>query len=200
MKTVLLFFLLTTSLFSTQVVKGTVVDDTGHRISGANIYLDGTKTGVVSEEDGSFTLHVSAQKYGNLVFQKEDYETFTIGLPDIINKTLKVVLTKTNAIEEIRLVPYTSEAYQNYINYFLDTFIGNNRDDVKIKNQRSLKFSYDKKNKILKVKAPNTLIIENKNLGYEINYNLIAFSSDFNTKMINYSGTSFLKRQKIRIR
>ena len=77
-----------------------------------------------------------------LRLQKEDYETFTIGLPDIINKTLKVVLTKTNAIEEIRLVPYTSEAYQNYINYFLDTFIGNNRDDVKIKNQRSLKFSH----------------------------------------------------------
>ena len=196
MKTVLLFFLLTTSLFYAQMVKGTVVDDTGHRISGVNIYLDGTKTGVVSEEDGSFTLHVSAQKYGNLVFQREDYETFTIGLPDIINKTLKVVLTKTNAIEEIRLVPYTSEAYQNYINYFLDTFIGNNRDDVKIKNQRSLKFSYDKKNKILKVKAPNTLIIENKNLGYETNYNLIAFSSDFNTKMINYSGTSFFKETK----
>ena len=74
-----------------------------------------------------------------LFFQKEDYETFTIGLPDIINKTLKVVLTKTNAIEEIRLVPYTSEAYQNYINYFLDTFIGNNRDDVKIKKSKIFK-------------------------------------------------------------
>lgn len=196
MKTVLLFFLLTTSLFSAQMVKGTVVDDTSHRISDVNIYLDGTKTGTVSKEDGTFTLNLSTQKYGNLVFQKENYETFTIGLSDVVNKTLKVVLTKTNAIEEIRLVPYTSEAYQNYINYFLDTFIGNNREEVKIKNQRSLKFSYDKKNKLLKVKAPNTLIIENKNLGYEINYNLITFSADFNSQMVNYTGTSFFKETK----
>jgi hypothetical protein len=196
MKTILLFFLLASSVFSAQMVKGTVVDDTGHRIDNVNIYLDGTKTGTVSKEDGSFTLNLSTQKYGNLVFQKEDYETFTTGLPDVINKTLKVVLTKTNAIEEIRLVPYTPEAYQNYINYFLDTFIGNNREDVKIKNQRSLKFSYDKKNKLLKVKAPNTLIIENKNLGYEISYNLISFSADFNSKMVNYTGTSFFKESK----
>ncbi|RQO41771.1 hypothetical protein DBR39_03930 [Chryseobacterium sp. KBW03] len=196
MKTILLFFLLASSVFSGQVIKGSVVDDTGRRIDNVNIYLDGTKTGTVSKEDGSFTLNLSTQKYGNLVFQKEDYETFTIGLPDVINKTLKVVLTKTNAIEEIRLVPYTPEAYQNYINYFLDTFIGNNREDVKIKNQRSLKFSYDKKNKLLKVKAPNTLIIENKNLGYEISYNLISFSADFNSKMVNYTGTSFFKESK----
>ncbi|WP_336704123.1 carboxypeptidase-like regulatory domain-containing protein [Chryseobacterium indologenes] len=196
MKTILLFFLLISSLLSAQFVKGTVVNDTGQRISGVTIYLDGTKTGSVSKEDGSFTLNVSTLKYGNIVFQKEDYETFTIGLPDVMNKTLKVVLTKTNAIEEIRLVPYTSEAYQNYINYFLDTFIGNNRDDVKIKNQKSLKFSYDKKNKLLKVKAPNTLIIENKNLGYEINYNLMTYSADFNSKMVNYTGTSFFKETK----
>lgn len=196
MKTVLLFFFLTSSLLSAQSVKGTVLDNTGHRISDVNIYLDGTKTGTISREDGSFTLNVSTQKYGNLVFQKEDYETFTTGLAEVMDKTLKVVLTKTHTIEEIRLVPYTSEAYRNYINYFLDTFIGYNQKEVKIKNQRSLKFSYDKKNKFLKVKAPNMLIIENKNLGYEINYNLITFSADFNSKMVNYTGTSFFKETK----
>ena len=195
MKTILLFFLFTYSVFSAQLVKGTVVDDTGHRIADVNIYLDGTKTGTVSKEDGSFILNLSTQ-YGNLVFQKDDYETFTISIHDVINKTLKVVIAKTNAIEEIRLVPYTPEAYRNYINYFLDNFIGNNREEVKIKNQKSLKFSYDKKNKLLKVKAPNTLIIENKNLGYEISYNLISFSADFNSRMVNYTGTSFFKETK----
>lgn len=195
MKIILLFFLLTSSVFYAQLVKGTVVDDAGRRITGANIYLDGTKTGTVSKEDGSFILNLSTQ-YGNIVFQKDDYETFTIAVSEVINKTLKVVITKTNAIEEIRLIPYTSEAYQNYINYFLDTFIGNNREEVKIKNQKSLKFSYDKKNKILKVKAPNILIIENKKLGYEISYDLISFSADFNSKMVSYTGTSFFKEIK----
>ncbi|WP_435523496.1 hypothetical protein [Chryseobacterium indoltheticum] len=35
-----------------------------------------------------------------------------------------------------------------------------------------MKFSYDGTNGILRVKAPQTLIIENKNLGYSIDYNL----------------------------
>ena len=78
----------------------------------------------------------------------------------------------------------------------MNTFIGEDSQNVRIKNQRSLKFAYDKSNKILKVKAPQTLIIENKNLGYEIQYNLISYSSDFNSKMVNYIGTSFFKETK----
>ena len=196
MKTILLFCLFACSAFSAQIIKGILVDDTGHSIDKVNIYLDGTKTSTISKEDGSFILNIPAKSQGSLVFQKENYETFTTGLQNVLDKTLKVVLVKTNAIEEIRLVPYTSEAYRSYINYFLETFIGSNREQVKIKNQKSLKFSYDKKDKLLKVKAPNTLIIENKNLGYEISYNLISFSADFKSKMVNYIGTSFFKETK----
>lgn len=197
MKTILLFFLLTSSLLSAQFVKGTVVDDTGHRISNVNIYLDGTKTGTVSIEDGTFTLNLSTQKYGNLVFQKEDYETFTVGLPDLINKNSKVLLIKTSINEEKKIAPFTSEAYEKYINYFLNAFIGVDQENVKIKNLKSLKFSYDERNRFLTIKASKPLIIENKNLGYEISYNLISFSTDFKrSNMVNYTGTSFFKETK----
>jgi hypothetical protein len=196
-KTILLFLIfLPFSLFFAQVIKGTVVDESGQKIPNTHIYLDGSKTGTVSKEDGSFILNLPSSNTGNIVFQKDDYDTFTATISELINKTLKVVLTKTNAIEEIRLIPYTEEAYKNYINYFLDTFIGYDKENVRIKNQRSLKFSFDKKNKFLKVKAPKTLIIENKTLGYEIQYNLINYSVDFNTSMIHYSGTSFFKETK----
>lgn len=195
-KAILLFlFILPFYAVTAQIIKGQVVNDTGNFISGVNIYIDGTKTGTVSKDDGSFSLSVSGNP-GNVVFQKDDYTTFTTAVSAVINKNLKVVLTKTNAIEEIRLVPYTSEAYRNYINYFLDTFIGSDRDRVTIKNQKTLKFSYDKKNNFLKVKAPNTLIIENKNLGYEIQYNLISYSLDLNSNTVNYTGTSFFKETK----
>ncbi|MCT2561446.1 carboxypeptidase-like regulatory domain-containing protein [Chryseobacterium herbae] len=196
-KTIFLFlFILPLYFVSGQVIKGRVVSDTGNLIPGVNIYIDGTKTGTVSKEDGTFSLNISSATLGNVVFQKDDFETFTTAASEVINKNLKVVLTKTTAIEEIRLVPYTSEAYRSHINYFLETFIGSDREHVTIKNQKSLKFSYDKKNKFLKVKAPNTLIIENKNLGYEIQYNLINYSSDFNTRTVNYTGTSFFKETK----
>jgi len=193
---VLLLLLFPFCLAFAQMIKGTVVNDAGIRIANVNIYIDGTKTGTTSAEDGTFTLNVAGKNLGNVIFRKEDYETFVTPVSGVINKTLKVVLLKSNDIEEVRIVPYTEEAYTNYINYFLDSFIGFDKQNVKIKNQRTLKFSFDKKTKILKVKAPKTLIIENKNLGYEIEYNLVNYSADFNTKIVNCSGTSLFKETK----
>ncbi|WP_082377236.1 carboxypeptidase-like regulatory domain-containing protein [Chryseobacterium indologenes] len=191
-KTLILFLmLLPLYLLTAQTVRGSVVSDKGELLPGVNIYIDGTQTGTVSRDDGSFSLSVPAGNLGNVVFQKEEYETFTSPVSDLMNKSLKVVLTRTHEIEEIRLVPYTAEAFKKYIKYFLDTFIGSDHENVKIKNQNTLKFSFDKENKLLRVKAPKTLIIENKNLGYEIRYNLISYTADFNTRMINYTGTSF---------
>lgn len=109
---------------------------------------------------------------------------------------MKVVLLKSKEIEEVKIVPYTEEAYKNYIYFFLDSFLGNDRENVKIKNQRSLKFSYEKSSKTLRVKAPQTLIIENKNLGYTIEYNLEEFVANFDENTTRYIGTSFFKETK----
>jgi hypothetical protein len=196
-KTIVLFLLLLPfHTFIAQIIKGKVLNEIDQPIPNTSIYLDGTTIGTTSKEDGSFTLDLSSKKNANLVFQKENYETVTTPITEVVNKTLKVVLMKTNTIEEVRIIPYTEEAYKNFINYFLDTFIGSDKENVRIKNQRTLKFSYDKKGKILNVKAPKTLIIENKNLGYEIEYNLMSFSADFNVNMFNYAGTSFFKETK----
>lgn len=196
-KTVLLFlFLFPFSFSMAQMIQGTVVNDAEQKISNVSIYIDGTKIGTTSKEDGSFSLNLPSKNIGNIIFQKEDYETFATPVSEVLNKKLKVVLLKTNTIEEVTIIPFTEEAYKNYINYFLNTFIGNDKENVKIKNQRSLKFAFDKKNKTLKVKAPKTLIIENKNLGYEIEYNLMSFSADFNSNMVNYTGTSFFRETK----
>jgi len=179
-----------------QIIKGTVVNDIEKPISDVNIYLDGTKTGTISAADGSFTLTLPSANNNSLVFQKNGYETFTIGVSEVLNKTLKVVLIKSQEIEEVTIIPFTEQAYKNYINFFLDTFIGYDKENVRIKNQRSLKFSYDKKNKILRVKAPQTLVIENKNLGYIIDYNLIDYIADFDNKTTRFIGTSFFKETK----
>ncbi|UFH33606.1 carboxypeptidase-like regulatory domain-containing protein [Chryseobacterium sp. C-71] len=192
----LLLIILPFYLSIAQTIKGKVVNDIEKPISNVNIYLNGTKTGTISEADGSFTLQLPSSNNNSLVFQKDDYETFTINTSEVLNKTLKVVLIKAKEIEEVRIVPYTETAYKNYIQFFLDSFIGYDKQNVRIKNQRSLKFSYDKENKILKVKAPQTLIIENKNLGYTIDYNLVEFSANFNENTTRFTGTSFFRETK----
>lgn len=195
MKKVILLFiiLLPLSFLFSQSIKGTVLTDGGMSIANVQIYIDGTKTRTFSGEDGSFTLDLPNKSSGNVVFRKENYETVMTPISEVLNRKLKVILLKSYDIEEVTIVPYTEEAYRNYIDYFLNNFIGYDREHVKIKNQRSLKFSYDSKNSILKVKAPKTLIIENKNLGYEIEYNLINFSADFNSQITNCLGTSLFK-------
>ncbi|RZJ47876.1 MAG: carboxypeptidase-like regulatory domain-containing protein, partial [Chryseobacterium sp.] len=192
----LLLILLPFYLTIAQTIKGTVVNDIEKPISNVNVYLDGTKTGTVSGADGSFTLNLPSANNNSLVFQKDDYETFTISVSEVLNKKLKVVLIKAKEIEEVRIIPYTEAAYKNHIYFFLDSFIGNDKENVRIKNQRSLKFSFDKENKILKVKAPQTLIIENKNLGYTIDYNLVEFVADLENNTTRFMGTSFFKETK----
>lgn len=196
-KTVLLFLMICPfyALFS-QTIKGTVVNDIEKPISNVSIYLDGTKTGTVSAEDGSFTLNLTSKNNNSLVFKKDNFEMLTINTSEVLNKKLKVVLIKAKEIEEVVIIPFTETAYKNYIKFFLDSFIGEDQANVKIKNQRSLKFSYDKTNKILRVKAPQTLIIENKNLGYTIDYNLEEFIASFDENTTRFIGTSFFKETK----
>ncbi|KAA0126738.1 carboxypeptidase-like regulatory domain-containing protein [Chryseobacterium sp. SN22] len=198
MKKLISLFLIFASIcfVPAQIIHGRILNDAGKTISGVNVYIDGTKIRTVSQEDGTFSLFLSAGTNGSLVFQKESYETLTSPAAAAVDKNLKVILLKTNNIEEVVLVPYTEEAYRNYIGYFLENFLGSDLQNVKIKNQRSLKFAYDKKNRTLQVKSPKTLIIENKNLGYEIEYNLLGFSADFDSRMVNYTGTSVFKETK----
>lgn len=196
-KTVLLFLTICPLyVFFSQTIKGTVVNDIEKPIANVSIYLDGTKTGTVSAEDGSFNLNLNSKNNNSLVFKKDNYETFTINTSEVLNKKLKVVLIKAKEIEEVVIIPFTETAYKNYIKFFLDSFIGEDQANVRIKNQRSLKFSYDKTNKILRVKAPQTLIIENKNLGYTIDYNLEEFIASFDENTTRFIGTSFFKETK----
>lgn len=195
MKRILLiyFYFGFVSLYFSQIISGKIQTENGQVISNVNVYLDGTKISTASTNDGSFHLDVQGQKSGNLIFQKDQYETSIFPLNQAIGKSVKVIINPVKEIEEVVIIPYTEQAYKDFINYFLDKFLGFDRENVNIKNQKTLKFSYDKKNQFLKVKAPQTLIIENKNLGYNIQYNLINFEADFKKKTTSYLGTSFFK-------
>lgn len=190
----LLIFLI--SIHHSQIITGKIQTDRDTPISEVNVYLDGTKISTLSKADGTFELDIQGQKTGNLIFQKNQYQTSIFPVEKALGKSVKVVINPEKEIEEIVLIPFTEEAYRNHIYYFLDQFLGTDREGVTIKNQRSLKFSYDKKNKILKVKAPQTLIIENKKLGYTIQYNLLDFQANFKEKSTSYLGSSYFQEHR----
>lgn len=172
-----------------QVVQGSIVTESGSPISGVNIYIDGSSIHTESKADGGFELDIKGQKNGALIFKKENYDQNSVAISSILGKKVKVQLIRFQEIEEVTIIPYTEAAYKTYIQYFLQQFLGYDLANIKIKNQRSLKFSFDKKNQFLKVKAPQTLLIENKKLGYEIKYDLLNFESDFKKKIVSFYGT-----------
>ncbi|QOW11691.1 carboxypeptidase-like regulatory domain-containing protein [Kaistella flava (ex Peng et al. 2021)] len=182
-----------TAGFQAQVISGITFTENDRPLSEVNIYVDGSKIYTVSDGNGNFSLDVQNQKNAALVFQKNGYETFSVQISEAVGKKVKIVLLKVQDIEEVVLIPYTDEAYNKFISYFLGQFVGIDQENVKIKNQKTLKFAFDKKNQILKVKAPQTLIIENKRLAYQIQFNLLNFEADFRNNTVAYSGTSFFK-------
>lgn len=192
-KFIVLVFLYFSAIFSSQIISGTTVSENQKSLSDVNIYIDGSKIVTVSDAAGNFSLDIQNQKNAALVFQKNGYQTATIKISDAVGKKLKITLLKIQDIEEVVLVSYTDAAYKRYIDYFLTQFVGFDLKDVKIKNQKTLKFSYDKNNQILRVKAPETLIIENKKLAYQIQFTLMNFETDFKNSTTAFSGTSFFK-------
>ena len=78
----LLFFALTTTWsFSQRTVSGTIVDDTGEALIGANILVKSTEVGTISDIDGKFTLDVPADA-STLVISYTGYGTQEIDIND----------------------------------------------------------------------------------------------------------------------
>lgn len=84
-------------------IKGTVVDETGQPVIGANIVVDGTTNGTISDLDGNFMLQVP---------EKAELRVSYIGYLDQkvkvgTNTTLRIVLKEdTQTLDEVIVVGY----------------------------------------------------------------------------------------------
>lgn len=177
--------------FHSQIISGKIENENGKALSEVNVYIDGTQISTISASDGSFELDIKGQNKNKLIFQKDSYEKKVLAISKLINTNTTIQLIKYQDIEEVVVIPKKDPVYQKYIQYFLDTFLGRDQKNVTILNVKSLKFNYYKDTQTLRVRAPKTLIIENKNLGYRIQYNLVNYESDLQKKIVSYSGTSF---------
>ncbi|MBQ7997281.1 MAG: SusC/RagA family TonB-linked outer membrane protein [Paludibacteraceae bacterium] len=89
--------LLSAGLWAQTKVTGTVFDENGEGAIGANILVEGTTTGTVTDFDGRFELTVPEGKK-NLVISYLGYKTATVP----VKPTMKVTLeTETQQIQEV---------------------------------------------------------------------------------------------------
>ena len=102
MKTFFQFlFLLGFSIsFAQTTVKGSVTDDSGQPLPGANVVVVGTSQGAVTDFEGTFSINLSTQPPFELQVSSVGFETQTIAVTDV-SQPLSVVMTEGNSLDEV---------------------------------------------------------------------------------------------------
>ena len=102
MKTILktLVLLFCVASFAQTTVKGTVNDDSGLPLLGANIIVVGTSTGVVTDFDGNFTLNVSQNPPFSIQVSSVGFETLSQEITKN-NETVAIVLNEGSFLDEV---------------------------------------------------------------------------------------------------
>lgn len=193
MKTLTLFILLLINFCTAQVISGNVVDTSFKPLNDVTVYLDGTKTSSKTDENGEFSIAVGSLNKVNIVFAKSGFASFLNSVADLKDKKVKVILERQADIEEVQIIPFTDNNFERNYQKFKFNFLGED-DRILIKNKKDLLFanSLDKTTFLAKAKKP--LIIENKNLGYIIEYTLYEFETkEFSLRFL---GSSFFTEMK----
>lgn len=177
-------------------ISGIVTDaSTGAPVAGASVFFSSTSYGVVSSSNGTFNITgIQPGKY-DLIVSSVGYETFSQTISLTISITGKTIALKQKAalLNEVIVRRYLKDGFKQWGQFFLDNFIGTSAfsKDCSIKNIKALKFSYSKQSGELNVDATEPLLIENKALGYNIQYQLENFTFHFDTKLLFYAGYTF---------
>ena len=104
---VLLFFAgLCSGLFAQQAITGTIMDETGESVIGANVVVKGTTRGTMSDIDGKFSIE--AQANSTLIISYIGYKTKEVPIGN--NTNLNIVLEEDlNLLEEVVVVGYGTQ-------------------------------------------------------------------------------------------
>lgn len=176
-----------------QSLKGRLIAyDTHKAISSANIFLSGTSVGTLTNEQGEFLLSNFPKGKYDLVISFTGYETLVVNiqsgaLPEFLNLALKPKITE---LQEVVLESFAENGWKKWGVLFLENFIGTSKfsKECKLLNKEVLRFRYNKKTKILTIRATDRLTIENRALGYILRYDLVRFKYNSNTQLLEYEG------------
>ena len=175
-----------------QVIRGIVLDQvTKDTISFATIYFDGTSVGTNADLHGHFELNISNNTSMPLTISAIGYysltlASFTSSRPLIVYLTPKVYELK-EIVVQARLDPGERKTD---LRIFRDEFLGTTTNAMKctILNENDIRFNYGASRDTLKAFASKPIIIDNRELGYQISYFLDKFEYYNKTKNFLFKG------------
>ena len=200
----LLLILLFTVEVQSQIIEGTIIDNTTNQtLPGATVYLDGTTIAMITDMDGNFSINTRGNN-ATFVVSFIGYSTFRLDNPlQYVNKKLKVMLVEESIkLDEVRVGKGPFSRMQ-MMKVFKEQFLGSSKSgsSCKIENENDIVLYFDVSNNTLNATARNPLRIKNSYLDYVVNFDLKEFVVQYNYKSLEkfnqkqsfFSGTTFYK-------
>ena len=196
----LLFCLVFPQVLKAQIYSGKVSDnDSGFPIINANVFLAGTLTGTTTNKSGRFSFNSKGNHSVPIVISFVGYKTKIISPDILVNDSVIRLEKEIQNINEINVKAGKSGWSRNkMILVFRDEFLGTsfNAKACKIKNEEDIYLFYNNETKTLHARSKKPLLIENKQLGYEVNYSLEYFKKT--EPGLQFKGFSRFEEQKFR--
>ena len=194
--TCLLIGLTTVSLAQTTTLTGYVTDAvTGKAMPFANVYLNGSTRGTVTNEQGHYALSGVPLGTVEVVASFVGYQPqrHTLRLDDIQHRKANFRLTPSDQTLATVTVRGNLKQWQQHLKQFKRQLFGEPfGGQCQIMNPDVLSFSEEKGH--LKATATEPIVIENQALGYKIWYDMIYF--DGSSQKVFYAGNTRFEELK----
>lgn len=157
----------------------------------ASVYLSNTSIGTTTNDKGEFTIQNFPNGRYDLVVSSMGFETYqTIVQSNQLAPITIYLKTRAKELDEVVVQSYEKDGWNKWGKLFVESFIGTSAfaQNCTIKNYKAIRFRFNKKENTLVAFANETLLIENKDLGYLIKYDLIDFTYHFRSSLLFYSG------------
>jgi hypothetical protein len=173
------FFLLCTKSFAqSYFIKGTVVDaDTKQPLGNASVFVNNSTTGTVTNALGEFQLGPLAPGEYEVVASFVGYHNL-LYVANLKSAPLKIVFQMSKKEQQMReLLILPSETRMRYLEIFKRTLLGQTvaAQRAKIKNLKDVQFAAGNSSNEIIAYCDTTLVVDNPELGYVVNFDLVDF-------------------------
>ena len=198
--TSMLLFILSAANAQFKITGKIISADNKKPIASASVFFSNTSKGSTTNDVGEFIIENMADGRYDLVASCIGYETY---VQQVIPSTISAALTielkpKIAELDEVVVGGYTKEGWKTWGKFFMDNFIGQTPYAAKctIKNTEAIQFRNYKKQHLIKAFSDETLVIENKSLGYILRYRLELFQFDFVSRILFYQGYPLFEKME----
>ena len=190
MKQLLIYFFLLQHAFvfgqNNITISGKVLDDKQVPVEFANVYLNDASYGTQTNAKGEFQLNIPKGLKSQVVVSSIGYISSTVAIEAEKSQVVNFVLV-SQMLNEITVSAKYDKDWRRKWKIFEKAFLGEDASDCIIKNPEVIFFSETSGGQLYAT-AQNSIIVENKKLGYEIIVDLRELKTD--------GTTTFLTAQK----